>query len=211
MIPLLLPALVALLPVPGPTPTALPGPLQRILQVLEPDTPEAREQVSRALGGTESLLAYLPLERLARSTLESGCLTLSFDFGREETAKALMRGRSLLVHDLRSDRLVRVEEKTRKLIVRHRVRLLLGPDGVAGIHRGDLRVDGPAWFNPCLELRTTHAPGEVAMDCEGRPIVRTDEEGVAVWRDGRPSYRTADDWAVVTVRGKCLRLPLERH
>lgn len=169
---------------------------------------EAPEPDLRALGGAgETLLAFLPLDRLRDARRTERELVLAFDTSADDTIEVVVPERRLQVLDADDDELdpelrgrarsLRTDEHV--LLVHEELHFTLDAQGIAGVREGDLEVRaGP--FAVDLALRTESRAG-VARDRYGRPLLVVDEHGAPLRRDGRWVVQRYERWIVLEALG----------
>lgn len=161
-----------------------------------------------------ALLALLPLDHLADVRSSRGRLELVFDTGTEDTLEVQVPERTTFALDGDDERdllvygkPVRVTSESRRLRVHRTLRFELGPDGVAGVVRGDIEVvAGPFRFD--LDVRVERGAPRHERDRFGRAVLAQGPRGAPYKENGRWVLERHADWLVLSAMGHVLEVGL---
>ena len=135
-------------------------------------------------------IGLLPLDYLVEVYSDGSVMDFFFDFGGETSFTT--KTPDEIIYYLRDGVLQSAVQPGRKIKVKDTVQILISPNGIEGVRRGDLRISG---FK--VDLRTEYRPGRV-LTHEGYPVVEADLLGDPVKdEDGTYQVQTFDDWIVV--------------
>lgn len=148
-------------------------------------------------------LDFLPIENLVEMRVKDNVIYFTFDFGKKDSKSVKMPTLRFYAMTPDGPRLIEQDGKTLKVKKNFEIRMQDGR--LAGVEDGDLEVKyGPFW--PNLNLRTEKRT-MVALDEEGRPILKSDGRGLLL-ENGEPVPATYEDWNVISAKGREIWIPL---